>query len=166
VFIILSGFVNSLKSITLARSGDTTGALQNIARSAFGRSFRLFLPAAAATLLSWSFEQLGVYGYARRGEAYWTRETVPPTIESFPARIWDFFVAIAKTWSFNAENPYDQPQWALKYLLEGSMFVFIILVMTIRLHPRWRMAVLCLLLWVSQDWSQRLGDRECYSSAS
>lgn len=69
-------------------------------------------------------------------------------------------MAIRETWSFNAENHYDQPQWAMKYLLEGSMFVFVVLVMTIRLHSRWRIATVCVLSWVSQDWSQRLGDRE------
>jgi len=164
-FILLSGFVNALKPIQCARSGEVQKGLVNIAQSSFRRSFRLVLPAAAATCVSWLLEQLGLYHFARHGQAYWPRHTSPPEFDSFTARVTDLFSAIAATWSYRIENHYDQPQWAMKYLLEGSMFVFMVLVMTIYLKPLWRSMVLCVLYYWSQDWSYIFLDRECHAAS-
>ena len=145
-FIILSGFVNSLKPIKLVRSGDIETALSNLAVSGFRRSFRLFLPALTATILSWFICQLGAYETARCSDAYWLAITSPKRSSSWGNAIDDLVAAVRNTWLFEPENIYDQPQWALIYLLMGSMMCFTVLLVTVNLRPRYRVVAL-LVCW-------------------
>ena len=159
LFFILSGFVNSLKAIKLARAGNIEPALSNLAVSSFRRSFRLFLPATAATVLSWFVTQFGAYETARLSDAYWLYTTSPRPSSSWGTAVEDLVRAIRTTWLYNPDNPYDQPQWALFYLLQGSMFVFCALLVTINLTPRWRTLALILSYFWSWNWGIKLGDR-------
>ncbi|KAL8703102.1 MAG: hypothetical protein Q9201_003716 [Fulgogasparrea decipioides] len=158
VFITLSGFVNSLKPVKLARAGQTESALSNLALGSFRRSFRLVLPATAATILSWFITQLGAYDTAKKSDAYWLYTTSPKPSSSWGTAVEDLVYAIRTTWTYNPENPYDQPQWALLYLLQGSMFVFTALLVTVNLAPRWRTLTLMLLYFWSWNWGIKLGD--------
>ncbi|KAL9609876.1 MAG: hypothetical protein Q9167_005394 [Letrouitia subvulpina] len=159
LFFILSGFVNSLKPVKLARAGNVEPALSNLAVSSFRRSFRLFLPATAATILSWFITQFGAYETAKHSDAYWLYTTSPSPSSSWGTAVEDLVRAIRTTWLYNPENPYDQPQWALFYLLQGSMFVFCALLVTINLTPRWRTLALILCYFWSWNWGIKLGDR-------
>ena len=165
-FFILSGFVNALKPIKLARAGDTETALSNLAVSSFRRSFRLFLPATTATIISWFITQLGAYETARQSNAYWMFSTAPEKSASWPDAIGDLARAIQTTWCYWPNNPYDQPQWALMYLLQGSMFVFTALLVTINLTPYFRMASLSLLYVWSMNWGMKLADRTLHIPSS
>ncbi len=158
-FFILSGFVNALKPVKLARAGNTETALSNLAVSSFRRSFRLFLPATTATIISWFITQLGAYETARQTDAYWMYSTSPAKSASWWDAIGDLARAIQSTWCYWPNNPYDQPQWALLYLLQGSMFVFTALLVTINLTPKFRMACLAILCVWSTSWGLKLADR-------
>ena len=158
-FFILSGYVNALKPVKLARAGNTETALSNLAVSAFRRSFRLFLPATTATIFSWLITQFGAYETASQSNAYWMFTTAPAKSASWPDAVGDLFRAIQSTWCYWPNNPYDQPQWALLYLLQGSMFVFAALLVTINLTPFFRVTSLCLLYVWSTNWGLKLADR-------
>jgi len=158
-FFILSGFVNSLKPIKLARAGQVDTALSNLAVSSFRRSWRLVLPATAATIISWFICQFGGYETARQSEAYWLYITSPSPSPTWGTAVFDLIHAIQRTWTYNPDNIYDQPQWALLYLLQGSMFVFTSLLVTINLTPRFRIFCLTVLWFWSFNWGMRLGDR-------
>lgn len=158
-FIIISGFVNSLKPVKLAKSGQTDTALANLAVSSFRRSFRLFLPALAATVISWFLCQLGAYETGRNSDAYWIQITSPARSVSWGTAVEDLVRAVRNTWLFNPENIYDQPQWALIYFLEGSMICFTTLLTTINLTPRFRSITLGICWFWSWNWGIRLGDR-------
>ncbi|KAL8940662.1 MAG: hypothetical protein Q9211_002167 [Gyalolechia sp. 1 TL-2023] len=160
LFIILSGFVNSLKPIKLARGGATEPALSTLAVSSFRRSFRLVLPATAATIISWIITQFGAYETAKNSNAYWLYITSPGPSSSWGTALEDLLHAIRTTWTYNPDNPYDQPQWALLYLLQGSMFVFTALLVTINLTPRWRVLTMIFVYFWSWNWSIQIGDRE------
>ena len=159
LFFILMGFVNALRPIKLARAGEVESALKNLGVSSFKRSFRLFLPATTATILSWFVCQLGAYETARQSDAYWLYTTSPLPSESWGTAVVDLLSAIRQTWSFLPDNPYDQPQWALLYLFQGSMFVFTALLVTVNLKPYFRVAVLVLCYFWSFTWSIKIGDR-------
>ncbi|KAI9737035.1 MAG: hypothetical protein M1834_000625 [Cirrosporium novae-zelandiae] len=137
IFFILMGFVNSLKPVKQSRAAQTDAALAALANSSFRRTSRLVMPATAATLLSWTLCQLGAYSVAQQADAYWMRSTAPLPSPSFSAAVIDFFKAILSTWT-DAENPYDQPQWALLYLFKGSVLIFMTLLATINTTPKWR----------------------------
>ena len=158
-FIILSGFVNSLKPVKLSRAGNIESALSNLSVSCFRRSFRLFLPATAATVISWFICQLGAYETARNSDAYWLYITSPSPSWSWPAALNDLARAIRNTWLYNPSNDYDQPQWALLYLLQGSMFVFTALLATINLTSRFRVLTLMVLWFWAWNWDLKLGTR-------
>ncbi|KAL8721971.1 MAG: hypothetical protein Q9225_001446 [Loekoesia sp. 1 TL-2023] len=158
LFIILSGFVNSLKPIKLARGGNTDPALSNLAVSSFRRSFRLVLPATAATVISWFITQFGAYETAKKSNAYWLYTTSPNPSSSWGTALEDLLRAMRTTWTYNPDNPYDQPQWALIYLLQGSMFVFTALLVTINLTPRWRVLTIMFLYFWSWNWGIKIGD--------
>jgi len=159
-FFILSGFVNSLKPVKLARSGQIETTLSNLAVSSFRRSWRLFLPATAATLISWFICQFGGYETATLTDAYWLYITSPKPSPSWGLAVKDLLLAIRQTWLYNPNNIYDQPQWALLYLLQGSMFVFTALLVTINLTPRFRVGCLTVLWFWSWNWDIRVGSRE------
>ena len=159
LFFILSGFVNALKPIKAARAGEVDVGLSNLAISSFRRSFRLFLPATAATIISWAICQLGAYTIASRSDAYWLYMTSPQPSSSWGTSIGDLIAAIRDTWTFLPNNPYDQPQWALLFLLQGSMMVFMALLATMNLTASWRVPTIMALYFMSFNWSKSLNDR-------
>lgn len=97
---------------------------------------------------------------ARNGDAYWLYTYTPRMSWSWIESLDDLRSGFAATWAIRSINPYDQPQWALVYLLMGSMYCFCGLLITINLIPFWRTSTLAVVgLW-SLDWSQKHGDRE------
>lgn len=159
IFFILLGFVNALKPLKLARQHKVDAALSNLAQASFRRTFRLMLPATAATLISWFICQLGFYTSAHRGDAYWMLTYTPWPSDSWWQALGDLVRALQFTWMFWVDNPYDQPQWALVHLLYGSMVVFMSLLMTVSLSPKWRAGAMALFAWWSLDWTKTVRDR-------
>ncbi|KAG8525838.1 uncharacterized protein KY384_000598 [Bacidia gigantensis] len=158
-FIILSGFVNSLRPIKLAKAGQVESALSNLSTSAFRRSFRLFLPALAATVGSWVMCQMGAYETARNSDAYWLSITSPKRSQSWGTAIDDLIRAVVNTWTFDPNNSYDQPQWALLYLLLGSMICFTCLLTVVNLTSRYRVLVVLACWRWGFNWDVKIGAR-------
>ena len=77
IFFLLLGFVNALKPVRLARSGQPDLASSNLARGAFGRICRLILPASLVTTISWGICQFKLYETARFSDAFWLIPPVP-----------------------------------------------------------------------------------------
>ncbi len=164
LFFILSGFVNAMKPIKLARSGNVETALSNLAVSSFRRPFRLILPATAATVISWFITQFGAYETAKNSDAYWLYITSPSPSKTWSMAVEDLISAIRATWLYEPSNPYDQPQWALIYLLQGSLFVFAVLLLTVNLTPRFRVLAVLLCYFWSLNWTNILRDRTWLST--
>ena len=162
LFFILSGFVNALKPIKLARAGNVESALSNLALSSFRRTFRLMLPAAAATTISWAICQLGAYEIARNSDAFWLYRYTPGPSESWGTAIEDLVNGLRATWTFGITNPYDQAQWALIYLFQGSMMIFTALLITVNLTPFYRSLTLILFAFWSFDLSYKFRDRKLH----
>ncbi|RMZ79463.1 hypothetical protein DV738_g3394, partial [Chaetothyriales sp. CBS 135597] len=158
IFFILMGFVNALKPLQLVRSGQAESALDKLAKSSFSRILRLMLPATLATLISWLFCQLGFYETARKSDAYWLRMNTPAPSSSVAWALHDLVTALKQTWMFSYINIYDQPQWALIYLLQGSFMVIGALLLTARMSPRWRTGALILLTLWTLDLSRAVSD--------
>jgi peptidoglycan/LPS O-acetylase OafA/YrhL len=153
IFFVLLGFVNSLKAVQLARVGATNDALNSLATSTFRRTGRLVFPAAAVTVLAWFFCQLGAFDLASRTDAYWIRTTSPLPSPSWSRAVDDLIRQLIRTW-VEAENAYDQPQWALLNLFKGSLYVFTALLATVNTTPRFRLCaeiVLYMWCWAKND---------------
>ena len=163
IFFLLLGFVNALKPVRLARSGQPDIASSNLARGAFGRICRLILPASLVTTISWGICQFKLYETARFSDAFWLNTTSPaPSPNTFAALV-DLKNALRNTWMFGRDSRYDQPQWALLHLLQASMMCITVLLLTINMTPRWRTVSLMIIIYWSLDWSHQLRDRKSLS---
>ena len=158
IFFILMGFVNALKPLKLARSGQAQSAINKLALSSFSRILRLVLPAATATVISWVLCQLGAFETARQSDAYWLNTYTPLPSENIFKAVIDLKDALKHTWMFGIDNIYDQPQWALIYLLQGSLMIIGALLLTVNMAPLWRTGSLFVLSFWSLDLSRVIGD--------
>ncbi|EXJ78093.1 hypothetical protein A1O3_09254 [Capronia epimyces CBS 606.96] len=158
IFFILMGFVNSLKPLQLARSGQIDKALSKLSSSSFSRVFRLVLPASAATLISWIICNLGLYEISGSSDAFWLSTTTPRPSDSWQQAFKDLIAGLRGTWVYYGGNPYDQPQWALVYLLQGSVMIISALSLVISMTPFWRTVTLVILSFWSLNWSRIIGD--------
>jgi peptidoglycan/LPS O-acetylase OafA/YrhL len=156
----LLGFVNSLKPISLARSGKHDVASSKLSASAFSRVLRLVLPATIATIFSWMLCQFGLYTKSLESDAFWLMYNTPAPSPNVFAAMVDLKKALVDTWSLGSDNAYDQPQWALVHLLQGSFMTIMVLLMTIRMTPGWRTLLVVILTFISLDWSTHIADRK------
>ena len=153
IFAVVSGYVNALKPIKLAKAGNTEAALAGIAKSSFRRTGRFVIPSVLATTASWLLCQFGAYKVAKVSDSQWIRDTSPEPSTSFPAALFDLIVNLISTW-VTGNNEYDKITWTLTYLLMGSMIVYMTLVATIFMKPRHRMLVCAMLYcykWLGSD---------------
>lgn len=158
IFFVLLGFVNALKPIKQARNGDSESALSGLSTAAFRRSFRLVLPASVATIISWFLCQVGAYELSRNSDAYWLYTNTPPQSDSWCGAVHDLVQEVLSTWRLGDGNIYDQPQWALIYLLQGSIVGYFVLLATVQLNSFWRVFTLGLCVFWSWSWSYELRD--------
>ncbi|KAJ5749214.1 uncharacterized protein N7511_010910 [Penicillium nucicola] len=153
IFMVLLGFVNALKPLQLARRGATSDALSALSTGAFRRKGRLVFPAALMTFLAWLLCQFGVFQLARQVDAYWLRATSPKPSSSLLTAVVDLVREVTGTW-FYGENAYDQPQWALKHLFRGSLYVFMTMLALVNTTPLFRICaqmVLYAYAWITLD---------------
>ncbi|KIV84971.1 hypothetical protein PV11_00716 [Exophiala sideris] len=158
IFFIVMGFVNALKPLKLARSGQAEEAHSKLASSSFSRIFRLVLPATAATIISWFICNIGLYERASLSDAYWLNENTPLPSSTWLHAFPDLLDGLTSTWMFGFENQYDQPQWALVYLLQGSVMIISVLLLVTSMTPLWRTVTLVILSIWSLNWSWMIGD--------
>jgi peptidoglycan/LPS O-acetylase OafA/YrhL len=152
-FLLLTGFVNALKPIKLARSGRSDVALGSLASSAFRRTLRLMLPCTVATIMSWALCQLGGYEIGRLVESEWMSYTSPPRSTTLFGIASDLIQAIYATWA-RADNIYDKNQWTMEWFLKGSMVLFVTLLATVKATAKYRMLIFLVLFlysWESMD---------------
>lgn len=153
LFFILTGFVNSLKPLKQTQANNVERALVQLAHSSFNRIPRLILPAAAVTVITWFACQLGFFELARHSNAYWLAINSKQPSPSWFSATQDLVTALRDTWVW-AENPYDQPQWALPYLLKASMYIFVMLLITSTTRPTFRLCAFAMgycWSWVAND---------------
>ncbi len=141
LFFLLTGYVNAIKPIKQARSGNTQGALSGLVSSAFRRPWRLILPPTIATFIAWLMANLGLFSLGRRCPSWWMRDTSPPSDATFQDAIHGLFTAIYHTWWGGGANVYDKNQWPMFSLFKGSMLLYVVLLATMRCTPRYRMLV-------------------------
>ena len=160
VFFVLMGFVNSLKPLMSIRVAEEREALAILATSSFRRPFRLILPASLATIIAWTTCQLGLMEKARSGDAWWLYENTPAPSSSWMQALKHLWTALSQTWTYGGANMYNQPQWTMIFLLQGSMMVFTALLVVTNLTTRWRTLMLTLFIFLSLTLSVVLEDRK------
>ncbi|KAJ5416950.1 uncharacterized protein N7487_000500 [Penicillium crustosum] len=151
IFAFLTGYVCALKPLKLSRAGDTTGAFETIAKSAFRRPPRLIFPATIALFISWIVAQFGGFIVANRSDCWWCRYAAPDLADSFWKELLRLPMNFLSTWT-TGYMAYDDHQWALLPLLCSSMLVFLVLSATMFVKFRYRVVVyIGMLLYFHQN---------------
>lgn len=146
IFAFVTGYVCALKPIKLCRQGQQETALISISKSALRRFPRLFLPATAATVLSWLAAEMGLYTIAKHQDSWWIDMGSPEPSKNVVQALYELVFNLTTTWTWSA-NRYDQNQWTLLPLLKGSAYVYAFMVATAYVNPRHRILA-SLGLWV------------------
>jgi len=155
IFSFVTGYVCALKPTRLCRQGQQAEAFAGMSRSALRRVPRLVLPAAAATVLAWVAAELGAFEIARGSNSGWARDTSPEMLGPVAA-VRNLVYWLVGTWTIS-KNYYDGNQWTMMPLLQGSMQVYVFVVATAYVRPRYRMMA-ALGMWLYMYLAE---EREC-----
>ncbi|KAK1712893.1 acyltransferase family-domain-containing protein [Colletotrichum acutatum] len=162
VFFVISGFVLTLKTVSMIHKRKMDQALSALAGSAFRRPFRLYLPIFASTFII----ALLVYGgeYVRDPSG----APVPPRGPSLDQQLQHWFWSTVNLMNpfraiVNRENmkgsEYDGHLWTIPVEFKGSLLVFFLLLIFAR-AKRWvhMVGVTGITLWLVHigDWDQAL----------
>ncbi len=161
VFLTLTGYVVALKPIGQARAGEIPKALFGLTSATLKRPARLILPTTVATVWIWIMTQLGAFKMGKASGVAGVHDTSPLPSDSFGRAVQNLGYNLFTTWS-SSENYYDHHQWAMMYILLGSMMVFLTLFATIRCSPLIRVTIFIGLY--AFNWTKF--ERKCYTSRS
>ncbi|KAI0475470.1 acyltransferase family-domain-containing protein [Xylariaceae sp. FL0804] len=138
IFSFVTGYVCALKPIKLYRQGNPDAAFSAVSKSALRRVPRLVIPCALATIIIWLMSVLGMFLVGKQSDCWWCDATSPTRIPNVFQSIEHLIFNIINTWTHGA-NDYDGNQWTLLPLLRGSLQVYMFVVATARIQPRYRM---------------------------
>ena len=153
LFFLITGYVNSIGPLGRARSGNVEGAFSGVARAALARAGRLVLPTAIATLFAWLMANLRIYQMAQHIDATWIRQGWHAPSNSVGEAITDLIHAQVATWTRGWDD-YDGTQWTLLHFLRASMLVYLTLVATMMVKPRYRKGIYIFMYiygWLAND---------------
>jgi hypothetical protein len=138
IFSFVTGYVCALKPIKQCRQGNQDAAFNSMSRSALRRVPRLVLPAAIATCFIWVMCQFGLFIVAKRCDSWWAGATAPDRVSHLGGALRTLVYNIITTWT-RGHNAYDGNQWTMFPLLKGSFMVYIFILATSYMQPRFRM---------------------------
>ncbi|PVH94737.1 hypothetical protein DM02DRAFT_181151 [Periconia macrospinosa] len=154
MFSFLTGYVCAIKPLRQIKSGNTSGALSTLAKSAFRRPPRLIMPATIALVLAWLVTQLDGFSVVRVCDSDWLRNSSPEVqgnlLTEIPRLLWEF----RSSW-IDGTNAYDPHQWALLPLLRGAFLIYATLFATCYMKFRARIFTVFTLwawFWCSSQW--------------
>ena len=152
IFAFVTGYVCALKPLKLYRQEKHEAAFVSISKSALRRFPRLFLPSAAATLLSWVVCELGLYSVATHSDSGWISQ-VPVPQRGLGSALSNLIYETVATW-VKRNNEYDRNQWTMLPLLQESIKIYAFLLAVAYIRPRYRMlASFCMFAyyWMCND---------------
>jgi hypothetical protein len=151
MFAFLTGYVCAIKPLRQAKSGNMSGALTTLGKSAFRRPPRLIMPATIAMFIAWLLAQMGGFTVSQRCDAAWLRHSSPKDIGGLDTEIYRFFHNFQTVW-LNGRMEYDDHQWALLPLLQGAFTIYVTLFATLFMKVRYRIfTVSVLFMWYWLD---------------
>lgn len=145
MFAFLTGYVCAIKPLRQTKSGNVSGALTTLGKSAFRRPPRLILPATMALIIAWFFAQIGGFTVALRSDSEFLRKSSPQDIGGLDTEIPRLWAQFKATW-INNHNDYDDHQWALHPLLQGAFLIYVTLFATVFMKSHFRIFTI-FVLW-------------------
>ncbi|SMR45254.1 unnamed protein product [Zymoseptoria tritici ST99CH_3D1] len=152
LFFAISGFVLSHGFLGAVRSGRLTDAVSRLSSLAIRRWLRLFAPAFISMMLVCLSSYVGAFdrGYEFQ-EGEWLTgmwEEHPPRYTTLRMQLLDFW---AEWWAWSSPfrwsfyfGYYDPHTWTIPVEFRGSMVLFLVLLATAGLKPRWSFGIMFL----------------------
>ncbi len=160
IFFIMSGYVLSIKCLKMIHAGQP---VQNIITSAvFRRAIRIFLPPLVLLFVYLISIRIGVFNKSNaifEDNRYWHRyqvrmfETPPPILSSFSEQLYDVLGAAERLMDPSTQfalpeyGKYDTHLWTMPTEFYCSMALYVVLLATSRLYPRYRLTLHSLLVF-------------------
>lgn len=151
VFLVVSGYIMSLKPIRLSREGQLPLAWGSLASSTFRRAFRIFTLPLFSSFVVMFLVQLGIFDYPY--------ETLPGHIPAHPQRLegiikqlldWLNFAFYELTnpwtWSIHLPLDYGAHLWTIPLQFRCSMVLFLLLLSLLKLSRFSRTICISILL--------------------
>ncbi|KAI9821024.1 MAG: hypothetical protein M1827_003757 [Pycnora praestabilis] len=161
-FFIISGYVLSYKPLKHMRSRSDAPLLNALSSAIFRRGLRLYLPIVVATFIAMLLVRIGAYSYAHEvyndGVSMTATEDTPtyqPTFGAQLAHWWSTCLDMMYPWHFGSSGTeYDPHLWTIPIEFQGSMVLYLVMLLTSGLRPSVRLVVGTLLiaycLWSAQ----------------
>lgn len=138
IFSFVTGYVCALKPIKLYRQDQQAAAFASMSKSALRRLPRLIIPTAFATCIIWVMAQFGLFLVAKRSDSWWSGATAPDQVPYLGDALKALVYNCITTWT-HGHNSYDGNQWTLLPLLKGSLWVYVFMLATAYMQPKYRM---------------------------
>jgi peptidoglycan/LPS O-acetylase OafA/YrhL len=144
VFFVLSGYVLSIKPLQLIRQENNAALMDNLSSAVFRRAFRLYLPTAAAVLLTHLVLQSGYHGSTTVGVEFVTPKS---SLGIALADAWRNIIMLINPFRWDHEQPpFYNHLWTIPIEFRGSLVIFILLLGLAQVKTWVRITVLLLLL--------------------
>ncbi|KFH40324.1 hypothetical protein ACRE_090070 [Hapsidospora chrysogenum ATCC 11550] len=158
VFFVISGYALCYKPLKLARSRNLESFSTTLGSLVFRRWFRLFLPPIISTFSIFCLLRLGAFESTR---AFATDRTYHKNImEKHPKRwengydqFWDWFWQMFRfihVWDWaphGGSTSYDVHLWTIPIEYRCSLYLFLVLMATVRLQTRFRLLTVLTVAW-------------------
>lgn len=169
VFFIISGYVLTIKCLTLIYAGQHNKSLETLSGSLFRRPFRLYLPIIAATGIIAVLVRLQLFQGNPVGDfqLYKSNSTapigVPPYEDTAADQFWHWWWSVLDVINLFRSipgrldlyyNPYDSHLWTIPTEFKGSILVFLLVLAFSQARTWVRMTGVAL----AGGWQVLLGD--------
>ncbi|KAJ5638873.1 hypothetical protein N7528_001263 [Penicillium herquei] len=162
LFFILTGYVNSFHSIKQIRNGDQSLVLSKLSKNTIIRAGKLIVPTNAAICLTWLVCQLRGYTLANYAGSNWIRVVSPPPGPTFGAAIKSLGRNLFMFWH-EGDSQYDKTYWTIPYFLKGSLLVYLTLLATTFMRPRFSKLLVVFLFCFAWSGRQALMEINIYA---
>lgn len=152
LFFAISGFGLSYGFLGALRKGQVTNAVSRLASLTLRRWLRLFVPASISMFVVCMASFIGAYDQGREfQDGEWltgTWEQHPPRMKNFGKQLKDF-CKMWWTWSSPFRwgfyySEYDPHTWTIPVEFRSSIVLFVVLLASAGLKPRWSFGMICL----------------------
>jgi len=157
IFFILTGYVNTLAFFRRTRSGDSTGAMASLSKSALTRVGKFVPPVLLATTLDWLLAEAHAFELGVHTDSGWISGSSLMSEHNLLTSLHRLYASLIGLWSGGWDD-YDRTMWPMIQLLQASLDAYLFLLATSGCSKKARRVVLAMLyVWSWASDQSKLG---------
>lgn len=147
IFFILTGYVNTLAFFRKTRSGDSTGAMAALSKSALTRVGKFVPPVLLATTLDWLMAEAHAFELGTHTDSGWIAGSSVMPEKNPLTSLHHLYASFLGLWT-GGWVEFDKTLWPILSLLQASLDAYLFLLATSGCSKKARRIVLAMLyLW-------------------